>query len=154
MVDGYRPRDELVYLTYNTLGRQAGAGRAARGPHPVPVRLPRRARSAGGHRRTAAQRVRRRRLGVPADARRARRRRRPLFDVVSQIQMDRWSRGRVVLIGDAAGCISLLGGEGTGLAMTEAYVLAGESRRRRPSPGVRGIRGAAAPSWRQAVRCG
>lgn len=24
VVDGYRPRDELVYLTYNTLGRQAG----------------------------------------------------------------------------------------------------------------------------------
>ena len=43
--------------------------------------------------------------------------------------MDRWSRGRVVLIGDAAGCISLLGGEGTGLAITEAYVLAGELAR-------------------------
>ena len=34
------------------------------------------------------------------------------FDVVSQIRMNRWSRGRVLLIGDAAGCISLLGGEG------------------------------------------
>ena len=51
------------------------------------------------------------------------------FDVVSQIRMDRWSRGRVLLIGDAAGCISLLGGEGTGLAITEAYVLAGELAR-------------------------
>lgn len=48
------------------------------------------------------------------------------FDVVSQIRMDRWSQGRVLLIGDAAGCISLLGGEGTGLAITEAYALAGE----------------------------
>ncbi len=48
------------------------------------------------------------------------------FDVVSQIRMDRWSRDRVLLIGDAAGCISLLGGEGTGLAITEAYALAGE----------------------------
>lgn len=48
------------------------------------------------------------------------------FDVVSQIRMDRWSNGRVLLIGDAAGCISLLGGEGTGLAITEAYALAGE----------------------------
>ncbi len=47
------------------------------------------------------------------------------FDVVSQVKMDRWSQGRVQLIGDAAGCISLLGGEGTGLAMTESYVLAG-----------------------------
>ncbi|MGA5537849.1 FAD-binding domain [Mycolicibacterium nivoides] len=51
------------------------------------------------------------------------------FDVVSQIRMDRWSDGRVLLIGDAAGCISLLGGEGTGLAITEAYALAGEFAR-------------------------
>lgn len=51
------------------------------------------------------------------------------FDVVSQIRMDRWSRERVLLIGDAAGCISLLGGEGTGLAITEAYALAGELAR-------------------------
>lgn len=51
------------------------------------------------------------------------------FDVVSQIQMDHWSQGRVALIGDAAGCISLLGGEGTGLAMTAAYILAGEIER-------------------------
>lgn len=48
------------------------------------------------------------------------------FDVVSQVRMDRWSQGRVALIGDAAGCVSLLAGEGTGLAMTAAYVLAGE----------------------------
>lgn len=51
------------------------------------------------------------------------------FDVVSQIRMDRWSRGRVLLLGDAAGCISLLGGEGTGLAIAEAYILAGELAR-------------------------
>jgi FAD binding domain len=51
------------------------------------------------------------------------------FDVVSQIRMDRWSRDRVLLIGDAAACISLLDGEGTGLAITEAYVLAGELAR-------------------------
>lgn len=51
------------------------------------------------------------------------------FDVVSQIRMARWSDDRVLLIGDAAGCISLLGGEGTGLAITEAYALAGELAR-------------------------
>lgn len=50
------------------------------------------------------------------------------FDRVSQIQMDRWAKGRTALIGDAAACVSLLAGEGTGLAMTEAYVLAGELR--------------------------
>jgi 2-polyprenyl-6-methoxyphenol hydroxylase-like FAD-dependent oxidoreductase len=48
------------------------------------------------------------------------------FDRVSQIRMPAWSRGHVTLVGDAAACPSLLAGEGTGLAMTEAYVLAGE----------------------------
>ncbi len=48
------------------------------------------------------------------------------FDRVSQIRMDRWTKGRTALIGDAAACVSLLAGEGTGLAMAEAYVLAGE----------------------------
>jgi len=50
------------------------------------------------------------------------------FDRVSQIRMDRWTTGRTALIGDAAACVSLLAGEGTGLAMIEAYVLAGELR--------------------------
>ncbi len=48
------------------------------------------------------------------------------FDGVSQIQMDFWTQGRTALVGDAAACVSLVAGEGTGLAMTEAYVLAGE----------------------------
>ncbi|MGH7619691.1 MAG: FAD-binding domain [Gemmatimonadaceae bacterium] len=51
------------------------------------------------------------------------------FDRVSQIHLPRWSSGRVALLGDAAACPSLLAGEGTGLAMTEAYVLAGELHR-------------------------
>jgi 2-polyprenyl-6-methoxyphenol hydroxylase-like FAD-dependent oxidoreductase len=48
------------------------------------------------------------------------------FDTVSQVRMDRWAKGRTALVGDAAACVSLLAGEGTGLAMAEAYVLAGE----------------------------
>lgn len=48
------------------------------------------------------------------------------FDRVSQIRMDTWSKGRTALIGDAAACVSLLAGEGTGLAISEGYVLAGE----------------------------
>jgi len=48
------------------------------------------------------------------------------FDRVSQIHMDRWSRGRVALVGDAAFCVSLLAGQGSALAMTAAYILAGE----------------------------
>src|SRR4051794_12057876 len=48
------------------------------------------------------------------------------FDRVSQIRMPSWSRGRVVLVGDAAACPSLLAGQGSALAMVEAYVLAAE----------------------------
>ncbi|WP_033294250.1 FAD-dependent monooxygenase [Amycolatopsis jejuensis] len=47
------------------------------------------------------------------------------FDTVSQIKLDSWSRGRVVLLGDAAWCAGP-GGSGTGLAMMGAQVLAGE----------------------------
>ncbi|AXH95736.1 FAD-binding domain [Ornithinimicrobium avium] len=50
-------------------------------------------------------------------------------DRVSQIHLPSWSTGRVALVGDAAACASLLAGEGTGLAMIEAYVLAGELAR-------------------------
>lgn len=48
------------------------------------------------------------------------------FDRVSQIRLDSWSRGRVGLVGDAAFCVSLMAGQGAALAMTAAYVLAGE----------------------------
>ena len=51
------------------------------------------------------------------------------FDHVSQIRMENWTKGRVALLGDAAACASLLAGEGTGLAITEAYSLAGELHR-------------------------
>ncbi|MGC1458399.1 MAG: FAD-binding domain [Steroidobacteraceae bacterium] len=51
------------------------------------------------------------------------------FDVVSQICMPKWSQGRVALVGDAAFCPSLLAGDGSSLAMTAAYVLAGELKR-------------------------
>jgi 2-polyprenyl-6-methoxyphenol hydroxylase-like FAD-dependent oxidoreductase len=48
------------------------------------------------------------------------------FDRVSQIKMPTWSQGRIALIGDAAFCVSLMAGQGAALAMTAAYVLAGE----------------------------
>ena len=51
------------------------------------------------------------------------------YDRVCQIRMGEWCSGRVALIGDAAAAVSLLAGEGTGLAMLEAYVLAGELNR-------------------------
>src|SRR3569623_1500087 len=48
------------------------------------------------------------------------------FDRVSQISMPRWTEGRIALIGDACACPSLLAGEGSAMAMAEAYTLAGE----------------------------
>ena len=48
------------------------------------------------------------------------------FDVLRQVRLDRWSKGRVVLTGDAAWCATPLAGIGTTLAVTGARVLAGE----------------------------
>lgn len=53
------------------------------------------------------------------------------FDSVSQIRMGTWAKGRTTLIGDAVACPSLIAGEGAGLAMAEAYVLASEIHARR-----------------------
>ena len=51
------------------------------------------------------------------------------FDSVSQIRIPSWSKGRIVLVGDAAYCPSLLAGEGAGFALAGAYLLAGELQR-------------------------
>jgi 2-polyprenyl-6-methoxyphenol hydroxylase-like FAD-dependent oxidoreductase len=48
------------------------------------------------------------------------------FDRVAQVRMDRWSSGRVALLGDAGYCPSPMSGMGTSLAIVGAYVLAGE----------------------------
>lgn len=133
VVDGYRPRDELIYVTHNLPGRQV-ARFSLRDNRTLFLFVFRADRDdeCGD---AAASRIRLRHefgdagwecpqildaLDGADDL---------YVDVVSQIRMDRWSRGRVVLIGDAAACVSLLAGEGTGLAMTEAYVLAGELAR-------------------------
>jgi 2-polyprenyl-6-methoxyphenol hydroxylase-like FAD-dependent oxidoreductase len=46
------------------------------------------------------------------------------FDSMSQVQLPRWSSGRVVLLGDAAHCPSPASGQGTSLALVGAHVLA------------------------------
>ncbi len=48
------------------------------------------------------------------------------LDSVSVVEMDRWSKGRVVLLGDSAHCASPASGQGTNLAVVGAYILAGE----------------------------
>ncbi|TCO48557.1 2-polyprenyl-6-methoxyphenol hydroxylase-like FAD-dependent oxidoreductase [Kribbella antiqua] len=48
------------------------------------------------------------------------------FDTISRVVVPEWSRGRVVLVGDAGYCGSPLAGHGTALSLVGAYVLAGE----------------------------
>jgi 2-polyprenyl-6-methoxyphenol hydroxylase-like FAD-dependent oxidoreductase len=45
------------------------------------------------------------------------------FDRVSQVSMSRWRKGRVVLVGDAAWCLSLVAGYGASLAVAGAEQL-------------------------------
>jgi 2-polyprenyl-6-methoxyphenol hydroxylase-like FAD-dependent oxidoreductase len=136
-VTGYCPREELVYVSYTTPGKQV-ARFALRGdrtlflfifsaehlPGPVPHTLEERKlalRRVFGNAGWESARILDAVESVPEI----------YFDRISQIRMPEWSKGRVMLLGDAAACVSLLAGEGTGLAMTEAYVLAGELHRAR-----------------------
>ncbi|MFE0028041.1 FAD-dependent monooxygenase [Amycolatopsis sp. NPDC059021] len=48
------------------------------------------------------------------------------LDACAQVRLDRWSAGRVALVGDAACAGSPLSGQGTSVALVGAYVLAGE----------------------------
>jgi 2-polyprenyl-6-methoxyphenol hydroxylase-like FAD-dependent oxidoreductase len=48
------------------------------------------------------------------------------FEAIGQARMPSWSSGRVALVGDAAYCSSPISGMSTSLALTGAYVLAGE----------------------------
>lgn len=51
------------------------------------------------------------------------------FGPMSQVQASTWSKGRFVLLGDAAHCPTPFTGQGTALALAGAYVLAGEIKR-------------------------
>ncbi|MFD4507609.1 FAD-dependent monooxygenase [Streptomyces sp. NPDC058457] len=46
-----------------------------------------------------------------------------LFDSVEQARMDTWCRGRVVLVGDSAWCVSLYAGMGVSMGITGADLL-------------------------------
>ena len=131
-VKGYRPRDELVAVMHAEVGIPGVAAVAARRRHDVHAsRAPRRRRAAG--QRTSSRALLR--ADSPAQVGRPRRSSSHgagptfYFDRVSQIRMPSWSRGRVALVGDAAACPSLLAGQGSALAMVEAYVLAAELAR-------------------------
>lgn len=129
---GYRPRDELVYISHTAPGRQVSRfsmrddrtlfllvyrDEAPGDPLPATDRdrraILRRVFGGMGWETPAILEA----MGGASDI---------YFDRVSQVRMARWAEGRVALAGDAAGCVSLLAGEGSGIAMAGAYVLAGE----------------------------
>lgn len=136
-VDGYRPRDELVYVMFTEVGQQVArfamhddrtmflftfADRSFDGPSDLAgQKALLQARFA--HSGWECSKIMEALDGVNE----------LYFDRVSQIQMDPlrglWTRGRVTLIGDAASCLSLLAGQGAALAMVAAYIVAGELHR-------------------------
>lgn len=131
-VEGYRPRDELVYFGYGVPGRQIFRF-SMRDDKTVFLfvfrdeYLPPGSPTTEHERRAALAHVF---AGVgwecPQILAAMAAVRDIYFDRVSQIRMDCWTIGRTALVGDAAACVSLTAGEGAGLAMAEAYVLAGE----------------------------
>jgi 2-polyprenyl-6-methoxyphenol hydroxylase-like FAD-dependent oxidoreductase len=133
--DGYQPRDELVYLAYSVPGRMV-ARFAMRGEKTLFLCVFTTDHMSGPDPRdlsevkTALRQV----FGsagweCPAILDKLDGASEVYFDRASQIVMHHWSEGRVALIGDAAAAVSLLAGEGAGLAMVQAYVLAGELSR-------------------------
>jgi 2-polyprenyl-6-methoxyphenol hydroxylase-like FAD-dependent oxidoreductase len=136
-VEGYRPRDELVYVMYTEVGQQIArfamhddrtmflftfAHDSLDSPENIESQralLRTRFGNSGWECPTILEA-----LAAAEDF---------YFDRVSQIQLDPsrglWTQGRVILIGDAAFCVSLLAGQGSALAMVAAYILAGELSR-------------------------
>jgi 2-polyprenyl-6-methoxyphenol hydroxylase-like FAD-dependent oxidoreductase len=131
-VEGYRPRDELVYLGYGVPGRQTFrfSMREDKTLFLFVFRdeyLPGASPTSDEERKSVLTQVFAdvgwecpQILAAMAKVGNI------YFDRVSQIRLDRWTKGRTALVGDAAACVSLLAGQGAILAMAEAYVLAGE----------------------------
>lgn len=133
-VEGYRPRDELVYVMFTQVGQQVArfsmrddrtmflftfADQDAAGPNNLPDQKALLRKRFASSEWECPQILDA--LDNADDF---------YFDRVSQIRMDPleglWTRGRVTLVGDAASCVSLLAGQGSGLAIVAAYILAGE----------------------------
>lgn len=130
---GYPHRDELTYVSHTVPGRQV-ARVSLRHDETVVLLVCRAELVEGEPPRERLKATLRRAFGgmqweVPAILDALDHVEDVFFDRVSQIRLPRWTAGRVALLGDAAACPSLLAGEGTGLAILEAYVLAGELHR-------------------------
>jgi 2-polyprenyl-6-methoxyphenol hydroxylase-like FAD-dependent oxidoreductase len=131
--EGYRPRDELIYVIHREVGQQVGRFSMrddrtmflfvfADQDSQIPA-------SIEGQKALLVERFSGSGwecpkildcLGPCEDL---------YMDRVSQIQMASWTNGRIALVGDAAFCVSLLAGQGSALAMVGAYILAGELKR-------------------------
>ncbi|MXG88474.1 FAD-dependent monooxygenase [Nocardioides flavescens] len=68
-------------------------------------------------------------------------------DDLAQTRMTTWSRGRVVLAGDAAWCVTPMGGGGSSLALTGGYVLASCLATDTSAPSAPGDPGAALAAY-------
>lgn len=131
-IDGYRPRDELVALMHAEVGFQVL--RVSLRDDRTLVLLSVRHSGDVPHDRDSQQRLLRSKLAgsgweTPAILERMPAAASFYFDTVSQIRMPSWTRGRVALVGDAGACPSFLAGQGSALAMVEAYTLAAEIAR-------------------------
>ncbi len=137
-IEGYRPRDELVYISHAAPGRQISRWSMRDDktlflfvfhdeylPTPSPTTDPERKAALAAIFADVGWECPQI-LAAMANVDSI------YFDRVSQIRMPHWTKGRSALLGDAAACVSLLAGEGTGLAMAEAYILAGELRHSGP----------------------
>lgn len=56
-----------------------------------------------------------------------------VVDSLTMVDLPRWSRGRVVLLGDAAHCLTLVSGQGAGMAIASAEML-GQALRETADP--------------------
>lgn len=131
-IDGYRPRDENVYVAYSAPGRQA-ARFALRDDRTMflfivadPTAAPFDPHDVAHHKAYVRDHFAGIGWECPAILAAMESCDDIYFDRVSQIRLPRWSTGRIALVGDAAYAPSLLAGQGSALAIIGAYVLAGE----------------------------
>ena len=131
-VRGYRPRDEDVYVIYGQPGRML-AGFALHDDRTLflfvfatDVNPPKTMNGLTEQKKMLRERFGADKWESPRILDELDRAPDLYFDRVSQIKMKNWSKGRVALVGDAAFCAFLMAGQGSALAMTAAYVLAGE----------------------------
>jgi 2-polyprenyl-6-methoxyphenol hydroxylase-like FAD-dependent oxidoreductase len=134
--EGYKPRDELVYMMYTEVGQQVGRISLGDDRTMFLFTFADEAAGPGAEDDVSAQKdLLRRRFAnsgweCPQILQALESSQDFYFDRISQIRMDPrqglWTRGRVTLLGDAASCVSLLAGQGSALAMVGAFILAAE----------------------------